>query len=264
MRGQFGILFRRDPSKLCKELRIEGDENTTARIHAPKAIPRDNSALCGTRVAAFQSSQSGSRVAMGFAAVSHPNIEVNTMRTYQVHTPGRLTESLNKHDHFQGALDAPIALVEYGDYQCPFCRAADGVVKAIQREFGNSLCYAFRNFPLYTIHEFAVIAAQAAESAALQGRFWQMHDILFANQPNFALEDLMAYAASLSLDIDAFVDGMEDPRVLHRIEHDMRTGLTSGVQGTPTFYINDVKYEGGADTLRAALLAMTKTPTAVA
>ncbi|MDB5922545.1 MAG: Na+/H+ antiporter NhaA [Betaproteobacteria bacterium] len=185
------------------------------------------------------------------------------MRTYQVHAPGRLTEPLNKHDHFQGPLDAPIALVEYGDYQCPFCRAADGVVKAIQRELGDTLCYAFRNFPLYTMHEFALIAAQAAESAALQGRFWPMHDILFANQPNFALEELVGYAASLSLDINAFVAGMEDPRVLHRIERDMRTGLTSGVQGTPTFYINDMKFEGGADQLRAALMAVTKTPTAV-
>src|SRR5204862_2039013 len=105
-----------------------------------------------------------------------------------------------KHDHIQGSIDAPIALVEYGDYECPCCGQAYPIVKAIQERLGNRLCFAFRNFPLANAHPHAEHAAEAAEAADAQGKFWEMHDLLFENQEALDDEDLAQYAASLGLD----------------------------------------------------------------
>lgn len=181
------------------------------------------------------------------------------MPYYQAHVSGHLTVPLSEHDHYQGRLSAPLQLVEYGDFQCPYCRMADAAVKQIQAEFGDQLCYAFRNFPLIEIHPYALIAAQAAESAGLLGKYWEMHDILFANQPAFEPEELVQYAIAIGLDPDAFVADMEDERIKRRIETDLKTGRASGVNGTPSFYINNKKYEGDTSEsgLQMALLAAT-------
>src|SRR5277367_5794017 len=103
-------------------------------------------------------------------------------------------------DHIQGPIDAPVTLLEYGDYQCPFCGEAYHTVKAVQAELGEQLCFAFRNFPLTNVHPYAEHAAEAAESAGAQGRFWEMHDLLFENQEALADEDLARYASALGLD----------------------------------------------------------------
>src|SRR5206468_3906675 len=110
-----------------------------------------------------------------------------------------------KHDHIQGSIDAPIALVEYGDYECPFCGQAYPIVKAIQERLGNRLCFAFRNFPLANMHPHAEHAAEAAESAGAQDRFWEMHDLLFENQDALDDESLAQYASTLGLDVQRLV-----------------------------------------------------------
>src|SRR5436190_23562011 len=112
----------------------------------------------------------------------------------------KLVLSIAKRDHIQGPIDAPLALLEYGDYQCPYCGDAYPVVKAVQRQLGDRLCFAFRNFPLVNSHPHAEHAAEAAEAAGAQGKFWEMHDMLFENQNALEDEDLARYAATLGLD----------------------------------------------------------------
>lgn len=163
-------------------------------------------------------------------------------------SPNRqLAEPLSENDHFEGSLSAPVRIVEYGDYECPFCGRADQVIKELQQELGDQICYAFRNFPLYQIHEFALLAAQAAEAAALQDKFWEMHDLLYRNQDALDGEAIAEYAQSLGLDMQVFSDAMEDEAVKQRITHDLYTGMQSDVEGTPSFYINGHKYEGNTD-----------------
>jgi protein-disulfide isomerase len=120
-------------------------------------------------------------------------------------SPNKLTIPVGSRDHIQGLIDAPISLLEYGDYECPACGQAYRVVKAVQQSLGNSLCFAFRNFPLTTIHPHAEHAAEAAEAAAAQGNFWEMHDLLFENQNALEDEDLARNALILHLDIPLFI-----------------------------------------------------------
>src|SRR6185437_8182886 len=117
------------------------------------------------------------------------------------------------------------------------------IVKRLQKEFGSTLRFVFRNFPLSQIHEHARAAAQAAEAAAQQGRFWEMHDLLFENQQNLGNGDLLAYAKSLHLDSARFEKDFSDPAVVKHIRDDFRNGVRSGVNGTPSFYVNNVKYD---------------------
>jgi len=156
-------------------------------------------------------------------------------------------------DHIQGPIDAPFKLVEYGDYQCPFCGEAYPIVKAIQERLGKRLCFAFRNFPLANMHPYAEHAAEAAEAAAAQGRFWEMHDILFENQNALEDDDIAEYAADLGLDAKRLVDEVENEAYAARVKEDFRGGVRNGVNGTPTFFINGVRYDGGLDA--AALFA---------
>ena len=123
-------------------------------------------------------------------------------------------------DHIQGPIDAPLAMVEYGDYQCPYCGEAHPIVRAIQKHLGNRLCFAFRNFPLTNMHPHAEHAAEAAEAAGAQGHFWQMHDLLFENQDALDDESLAQYASSLGLDAQRLIDEVVNghmPRVCKRI-----------------------------------------------
>jgi protein-disulfide isomerase len=153
----------------------------------------------------------------------------------------------------QGPPDAPVTLVEYGDYECPFCGAAYAIVKDIQERLGDQLCFVFRNFPLTEAHPHAEDAAEAAEAAGGQGKFWPMHDMLYENQDALEPEDLVRYARSLRLDLPRFVKELSEHVWAERVREDFRSGVRSGVNGTPTFFINGVRHDGGYDM--ASLLA---------
>jgi len=146
-------------------------------------------------------------------------------------------------DHFQGPATAPLTLLEYGDYECPHCRAAYPIVKKLQKKLGQKLRFAYRNFPLTTIHEHAEHAAEAAESAGAQSKFWEMHDYLFEHQD--ALEDrhLLEYARRLVLDTKRFEQDFGGRVFLPRVKEDFTSGVRSGVNGTPTFFINGVRHD---------------------
>jgi protein-disulfide isomerase len=158
-------------------------------------------------------------------------------------------------DHIQGPADAAVTLVEYGDYECPYCGAAYPIIKEVQARMGERLRFVFRNFPISTSHPHAEQAAEAAEAAASQGRFWPMHDLLYENQSRLRDQDLHAYAEKLQLDIEPFDKEMADHVHAERVREDFMSGVRSGVNGTPTFYINGARHDGSYDveTLLAAL-----------
>jgi protein-disulfide isomerase len=150
-------------------------------------------------------------------------------------------------DHISGSVDGSIKLLEYGDYECPFCANGHAVVKEIQRRLGNDLLFAFRNFPLANIHPHAEHAAEAAEAAGDQGNFWGMHDILFENQAALDDEDLVAYAAELNLDATRLIQEVAAGVYAPRIREDFTSGVRGGVNGTPTFFINGERYDEALD-----------------
>jgi protein-disulfide isomerase len=160
-------------------------------------------------------------------------------------------------DHAQGAADAPLTLVEYGDYQCPYCGAAYPVVKRLQKVLGKNLRFVFRNFPLTEAHPYALIAAEAAEAAALQGKFWEMHDTLFEQQDFLAPDIIPAWAEKIGLNLQKMAADIQSGGVAGRIKEDRRSGIRSGVNGTPTFFINGRRHDGAPDygSLLAALEA---------
>jgi protein-disulfide isomerase len=170
----------------------------------------------------------------------------------------RLTVPVSARDHIQGALDAPMTLVEYGDYQCPFCGAAHPIVKQVQRALGDRLAFVFRHFPLVSAHPYALIAAEAAEAAGAQDEFWPMHDRLYEHQDALDPRSLVSHAASLGLDVERFLQDLEAHRHLPRIREDLASGARSGVNGTPTFFVNGLRHEGAYDA--ASLIgALTST-----
>jgi protein-disulfide isomerase len=171
------------------------------------------------------------------------------------HDAPRLAVPVNEKDHAQGPADAPVTLVEYGDYECPYCGNAYPIVKRIQKEMGPRLRFVFRNFPLNTIHAHAGIAAQAAEAAAAQGKFWEMHDLLYEHQQDLEAGDMVRYALKLGLEIYRFESDLSGEVFAKRVSDDFRGGVRSGVNGTPTFFINGVRYNGphDYDSLKAAL-----------
>ena len=135
-------------------------------------------------------------------------------------------------------------LVEYGDYQCGHCGYAYPIIKAVQREMGNNLQFVFRNFPLNEPHPDAFKAAVAAEAAALQNKFWEMHDIIYENQERLDWESLTIYAEKIGLNADRFQDDIQKDTVTDKVESDFESGIRSGVNGTPSFFINGEKYDG--------------------
>jgi protein-disulfide isomerase len=159
------------------------------------------------------------------------------------HAP-RLANPVTEKDHAQGPADAPVTLVEYGDYECPYCGRAYPIVKEIQKRMGDRLRFVFRNFPLNTLHEHAGVAAQAAEAAAAQKKFWEMHDMLYEHQAELADADLVSYALKIGLEIYQFEADLSGEKYAKKIRADFRGGVRSGVNGTPTFFINDVRYNG--------------------
>jgi protein-disulfide isomerase len=161
-------------------------------------------------------------------------------------------------DHLQGSIDAPIRLLEYGDFECPFCGEAYPLVKEVQQELGQRLCFAFRHFPMTTVHPHAQHAAEAAEAAAEQGRFWEMHDILFENQDDLDDEDLAQYAETLGLDAQRLLAEVQSGAYRPRVREDFRSGVRRGVNGTPTFFINGQRYDGER-ILQELLASLTAT-----
>jgi protein-disulfide isomerase len=147
-------------------------------------------------------------------------------------------------DHIQGPEDAPVTLLEYGDYQCPFCARAYAIVKALQRDFGDQVRFVFRNFPLTQIHPLAESAAETAEYAGANGRFWEMHDALYENQPRLGRTLFSELAENLGLSGDGLRAALEKHEFLPRIREDFTAGVRSGVNGTPTFFINGERHEG--------------------
>jgi protein-disulfide isomerase len=158
-----------------------------------------------------------------------------------------LTTPVSERDHMQGKIDAEFVLVEYGDYECPHCAAAYPVVKALQAALGQRLCFVYRHFPLIEIHPHAEQSAEAAEAAGAQNHFWKMHATLYENSPVLDYKHLVAYAQMADLDVARFTLDLRHRRHLLRVHEDMRSGVQSGVRGTPTFFINGVRHQGGYD-----------------
>lgn len=160
---------------------------------------------------------------------------------------GSLVPPVSDNDHTQGPASAPVTLVEYGDYQCPYCGQAYSIVKAAQRALGDQLCFVYRNFPLTEVHPYAEHAAESAEAvAALKGNdaFWSMHDTLFENQDALTDEDLARYAKKNGVDDATLTRALEAGTYRPKVRSDFRSGVQSGVNGTPTFFINGERYNG--------------------
>jgi protein-disulfide isomerase len=166
-------------------------------------------------------------------------------------------------DHIRGTVGAPVTLVEYGDYECPYCAAAHGIVSAIQEAMAAELRFVFRHFPMTTVHPHAEPAAEAAEAAGAQGHFWPMHDVMFEHQDQLDGPDLLTYARALDLDVVRFSGDLVTHVHAPKVREDFMSGVRSGVNGTPTFYINGVRHDGPWDamSLLAALQAAAEVTT---
>ncbi|MGQ0815168.1 MAG: Na+/H+ antiporter NhaA [Gemmatimonadota bacterium] len=158
-------------------------------------------------------------------------------------------------DHIRGPDDGAVTLVEYGDFECPHCGEAEPILRELLQKFGSDIRFVFRHLPLTEVHENAQLAAEAAEAAGAQGRFWEMHDLLFAHQDALRAGDLRGYARELNLDIDRFTDDLQSRRYARRIARDTDSADESGVAGTPTFFIDGRRHYGAydIDSLTAAL-----------
>ncbi|MFY2563131.1 DsbA family protein [Corallococcus terminator] len=156
----------------------------------------------------------------------------------------RLRIPVGSLDHILGPADAPVVLVEYGDFECPFCGQAYWEMKKVLATLGGQLRYVFRHFPLSQAHPFAMQAAEASEAADVQGKFWEMYSLLYENQQALDTESLLAYARTLDLDMERFARDLSEHRFLDRIRRDFMGGVRSGVNGTPGFFINRARYQG--------------------
>jgi protein-disulfide isomerase len=166
----------------------------------------------------------------------------------------KLKPPVSKRDHIQGPVNAAMTLVEYGDYECPACGQAYGIIKEVQRALNGRLRFIFRNFPLAK-HPHAEEAAEAAEAGGAQGKFWEMHDALYENQDALEDEDLTTYAKKIGLDAGRLATEIQSGAHIGRVREDFESGVRSGVDGTPTFFIKGARYDGSydAESLIAAL-----------
>lgn len=156
----------------------------------------------------------------------------------------KLKVPVSPHDHLQGDPDAPVTLVEYGDYQCPHCRLAHFVIKRLQQHYDDQLSLVFRNFPLVQIHPLAEAAAEAAEFADQHGLFWEMHDGIYENQDQLSIPLLFELAEELELSTADLRRALDSHEFLSKIRDDFSGGVRSGVNGTPTFFINGERHDG--------------------
>jgi protein-disulfide isomerase len=158
--------------------------------------------------------------------------------------PTTLAVPVTDRDHASGPPNAPVTLVEYGDYECPDCAAAFPIVKRLQATLGERLRFVFRNFPQNSIHPHASVAAQAALAAGAQGRFWPMHDVLYAHQKTLADHSMDEFALRVGLEIYKFNADLASERFARHVREDYEGGEASGVRGTPTFFVNGQRYTG--------------------
>ncbi|MGW5086665.1 Na+/H+ antiporter NhaA [Streptomyces coelicoflavus] len=167
-----------------------------------------------------------------------------------------------KRDHILGPADAPLTLVEYGDFECPFCAHATGVTKELRQRFGDRFRYVFRHLPLTDVHPHAELAARAAVAAEAQGRFWEMHDLLYQHQDELEYEDTAGYAADLGLDVERFLRDLAAEETAARVREDAASAEASGVRGAPTFFVGDRRHTGpyDAQSLARELEALTDVP----
>jgi len=154
---------------------------------------------------------------------------------------------VTQHDHIRGPVNAPVTLVEYGDYECPFCGLAHPIVNAVRERFPRQLRFVFRHFPLSQAHPHAEAAAETAEFAGAHGRFWEMHDGLYENQAALSPELVRTLAQRLELDMERFEKDLASGQFRERVKRDFMGGVRSGVAGTPTFFINGERYDGDVD-----------------
>jgi len=168
----------------------------------------------------------------------------------------RLKLPVGPNDHIRGNPNAPVTLVEYGDYECPFCGQAHDVVLEVLRRMSDRVRLVFRNFPIPEVHPHALQAAQTAEAAGAQGKFWPMLDLLFENQDALAPDDLLRYADMLDIDTQRFTRELETGVHLEKVRTDFRSGVRSGANGTPTFFIDEFRFDAApdAETLTAAVM----------
>ncbi len=156
----------------------------------------------------------------------------------------QLIPPVGERDHVEGPSTAPVTLVEYGDFECPYCGRAYPIVKWLRQQLGDRVRFVFRHFPLTEVHPHAEKAAEAAEAAGAQDKFWEMHDYLYEHQGALDDEHLEEYARILSLDPGQFEHDLEQGTYRDRIRQDVESGIRSDVEGTPTFYINGERYDG--------------------
>lgn len=161
-----------------------------------------------------------------------------------------LRKPVNEEDHIKGNINAALEIVEYGDYQCPHCGAAFPLIRKMMEEHCDEIKFVFRNFPLVKTHPFAKAAAMAAEAAALQGKYWEMHDALFEHQRHITTRYLRVLADKLELDIDAFEAALKSDTLSEKVDADFYNGMRSGVNRTPTFFINRKRFDGSPEELK--------------
>ena len=155
-----------------------------------------------------------------------------------------LQRAVEPRDWTRGPASAPVTLLEYADFQCPFCARAFHELERLRRGLGERIRFVFRHFPLSQMHPYATQAAEAAEAAGAQGKFWEMHDALFTHQDALGREALRAQARSLRIDVDRFTRELDEHRYLPKVQRDFRDGVRSGVNGTPTMFINGARWDG--------------------
>jgi protein-disulfide isomerase len=164
----------------------------------------------------------------------------------------KLKPPVHEGDHGTGNKNANIVLVEYGDYQCPHCGHAYPLLKRLVQDMGNQLYFVFRNFPLPEVHPAAIMAAQAAEAAAQQNKFWEMHDLIFEHQDDLHGNTFLELARKLKLNLNKFAEDWKSKALLQRVESDFESGVRSGVNGTPTLFVNNemlMSYDGSYESL---------------
>jgi NhaA family Na+:H+ antiporter len=171
------------------------------------------------------------------------------------HDAPKLSPPVGDEDHAQGPQDAPVTLVEYGDYECPYCRQVGPVIQELRAQYGDRLRYVFRHFPITNMHPHAQLAAEAAEAAGAQGKFWKMHALLLEQQGALDQERLVQLAAELELDTQRFERELSEHVHAGRVRKDFLSGVHSGANGTPAFFLNEVRYDGAwdLDSLRAEI-----------
>jgi formate-nitrite transporter family protein len=159
----------------------------------------------------------------------------------------RLSPPLEDVDHIRGERGAPLELVMFGDFQCPFCLGSQSILRRVRERLGERMLFAFRHLPIPEKHPLAMLAAEASEAATAQGRFWEYYDALYANQPKLSRETMLELAGELDLDVERFTAEIDSGTHRDRIARDLSSAAASGATGTPTFFVNGVRHFGAYD-----------------